>query len=37
MSQFGAYAMAKYYGKTYDQILAFYYTGVGLSRGVTAA
>jgi stage II sporulation protein D len=37
MSQFGAYAMAKYYGKTYDQILAFYYTGAGLSRGVTAA
>ena len=36
MSQFGAYAMAKYYGKTYDQILAFYYTGVSLSRGVTA-
>lgn len=37
MSQFGAYAMAKYYGKTYDQILAFYYTGAGLSRGVTDA
>jgi stage II sporulation protein D len=36
MSQFGAYAMAKYYGKTYDQILAFYYSGVSLSRGVTA-
>jgi stage II sporulation protein D len=37
MSQFGAYAMAKYYGETYDQIMAFYYTGAGLSRGVTAA
>lgn len=34
MSQFGAYAMAKYYDKTYDQILAFYYTGVSLSMGV---
>jgi stage II sporulation protein D len=36
MSQFGAYAMAKYHAKTYDQILAFYYTGVSLSRGVVA-
>jgi len=35
MSQFGAYAMARYYGKTYDQILAFYYTDVSLSMGVT--
>ncbi|UOO36853.1 SpoIID/LytB domain-containing protein [Oscillospiraceae bacterium CM] len=28
MSQWGAYSMAKYYGKTYDQILTFYFTGV---------
>ncbi|MCL1828857.1 MAG: SpoIID/LytB domain-containing protein [Oscillospiraceae bacterium] len=34
MSQYGAYAMAKYHGKTYDQILAFYYTGVSLAKGV---
>ena len=34
MSQFGAYAMAKSYGYTYDQIIGFYYTGVALSRGV---
>ena len=33
MSQFGAYAMAKYYGYTYDQIISFYYTGVSLSAG----
>lgn len=33
MSQFGAYAMAEYYGKTYKDILGFYYTGVGLSYG----
>lgn len=27
MSQWGAYSMAKYYGKTYLDILTFYYTG----------
>lgn len=36
MSQFGAYAMAKKHGFTYDQIINFYYTDVGLSRGYTA-
>ncbi|MEG1789173.1 MAG: SpoIID/LytB domain-containing protein [Oscillospiraceae bacterium] len=35
MSQFGAYAMAKYYSYTYDQIINFYYTGVSLSAGYT--
>ena len=35
MSQYGAYAMAKHYGKTYRDILGFYYTGVGLSKGVS--
>lgn len=34
MSQFGAYAMARYYGFTYDQIVSFYYTGVSLSSGI---
>ena len=34
MSQWGAYAMAKYYEKDYRFILGFYYTGVGLSCGV---
>ena len=34
MSQYGAYAMAEYYDKTYKDILGFYYTGVGLSYGV---
>jgi len=33
MSQYGAYAMAKHYGKTYQDILGFYYTGVSLSYG----
>jgi len=33
MSQWGAYAMAKYYNKDYKEILGFYYTGVGLSYG----
>lgn len=33
MSQFGAYAMASYYSKTYKDILNFYYTGVRLSYG----
>lgn len=35
MSQFGAYSMAKYFDKTYKDILGFYYTGVGLSYGVS--
>ena len=35
LSQWGAYAMAKYYEKDYRFILGFYYTGVGLSYGVT--
>lgn len=34
MSQYGAYAMAEYYNKTYKDILGFYYTGVELSYGV---
>ena len=33
MSQWGAYAMAKYFEKDYKDILGFYYTGVGLSYG----
>ncbi|NLC72777.1 MAG: SpoIID/LytB domain-containing protein [Ruminococcaceae bacterium] len=33
MSQFGAYAMAKYFDFTYDQIISFYYDGVNLARG----
>ena len=33
MSQWGAYAMAKYYDKDYRFILGFYYTGVGISYG----
>lgn len=33
MSQWGAYAMAKYFEKDYQSILGFYYTGVGLSYG----
>ena len=33
MSQWGAYAMAKYFEKDYQSILGFYYTGVGLSFG----
>jgi stage II sporulation protein D len=28
MSQWGAYAMAKYYNKKYDEIIKFYFTGV---------
>ncbi len=31
MSQFGAYAMAKTYGFTYDQIVNFYYTDITLA------
>ena len=34
MSQWGAYAMAKYYEKDYRFILGFYYTKAGLSYGV---
>ncbi len=34
MSQYGAYSMAKYYEKSYKEILGFYYTDVGLSYGV---
>ncbi len=34
MSQYGAYSMARYYEKTYKEILGFYYTGVGLGYGV---
>lgn len=33
MSQFGAYAMAKTYGFTYDQIVNFYYTDITLRVG----
>jgi len=34
MSQYGAYAIAKYYGGNYRQILRFYYTGIKISRVV---
>ncbi len=34
MSQYGAYSMARYYEKSYKEILGFYYTGVGLGYGV---
>ncbi|MBE6913767.1 MAG: SpoIID/LytB domain-containing protein [Ruminococcaceae bacterium] len=33
MSQWGAYAMAKYYARDFRDILGFYYTGVALSWG----
>jgi len=33
MSQYGAYSMARYYEKSYKEILGFYYTGVGLGYG----
>lgn len=33
MSQWGAYAMARYYQKDYQDILGFYYTRVGISYG----
>ena len=33
MSQWGAYAMAKVYGKTYDVILGFYFPGTNLQYG----
>ncbi len=32
MSQWGAYSMAKYYGKTYEDILTFYYTGAQITN-----
>ncbi len=35
MSQWGAYAMAKYYEKDYRFILGFYYSNVGISYGAT--
>ena len=35
MSQWGAYAMAKYYNKTYREILGFYYDSTELVHGVT--
>ncbi|MEG1540771.1 MAG: SpoIID/LytB domain-containing protein [Oscillospiraceae bacterium] len=34
MSQFGAYAMAKNHGMNANQIIKFYFTGVGISKGV---
>jgi stage II sporulation protein D len=34
MSQFGAYAMAQYYGCNYLQIIRFYFSGVNISIGV---
>lgn len=34
LSQWGAYAMARYYGKSYQEILGFYYTGTHLQYGV---
>jgi stage II sporulation protein D len=34
MSQYGAYGMAKA-GRTYDQILSYYYTGTSLGRAAT--
>ena len=33
LSQWGAYAMAKYYGMNYQDILGFYYTGAHLQYG----
>ncbi|MCD7845594.1 MAG: SpoIID/LytB domain-containing protein [Oscillospiraceae bacterium] len=33
MSQWGAYAMAQYYDKDYQDILGFYYTGTNLQYG----
>ncbi len=37
MSQWGAYAMAKTYGKSYQDILGFYYTGTSLQYGAYQA
>ena len=36
LSQYGAYAMAKYYNKTYREILQFYYAGVSLAIGAVS-
>ena len=36
MSQWGAYSMALVHGYTYAQIIGFYYTGVTISKGITA-
>lgn len=36
MSQWGAYSMAKFSGLNYRQIIRFYYTGVSISKSVTA-
>ena len=33
MSQWGAYSMGKYFGKTYDVILGFYFPGTNLQYG----
>ena len=33
LSQWGAFAMGKYYNKTYQDILGFYYTGTHLQYG----
>ncbi len=35
LSQWGAYAMARYYGKSYQDILGFYYDGTHLQYGVS--
>ena len=32
MSQWGAYSMAKYYDKTYDEILEFYFKGITITN-----
>ena len=34
LSQWGAYAMARYYGRNYQDILGFYYSGTHLQHGV---
>ena len=34
LSQWGAYSMAKVYGKNFQEVLGFYYTGVTISQGV---
>ena len=32
LSQWGAYSMAKYYDKSYRDILSFYYTGAAIEK-----
>ena len=32
MSQWGAYSMAEYHGKTFEEIILFYFTGVEITR-----